>query len=81
MSRPTYSGEDIIKALEKWRFERIGQRGSHVKLRFKDANTGEVRTVVVPLHDEVSTGTLRKIAEQAGADDFQKFLDALEDLA
>lgn len=80
MSRPTYSGEDIIKALEKWRFQRVGQRGSHVKLRFKDRNTGEIRTVVVPLHDEISTGTLKNISEQAGANDFQEFLDALEDL-
>lgn len=80
MSRRTYSGEDIIKALEKWRFRRVGQTGSHVKLKFKDANTGEVHTVIVPLHDELSTGTLKSIAKQAGANDFQKFLNAIEDL-
>jgi len=36
--------------------------------------------VSVPLHDELATGTLKSIAEQAGADDFQAFLDAIEDL-
>jgi predicted RNA binding protein YcfA (HicA-like mRNA interferase family) len=80
VSRRTYSGQDIIKALEKWRFQKVSQRGSHVKLKFKDKNTGEVRTVIVPLHDELATGTLKDIAEQAGAHDFQEFLDAIEDL-
>jgi hypothetical protein len=36
--------------------------------------------VTVPLHDEIATGTLRGIAEQAGADDFQAFLNAIDDL-
>jgi predicted RNA binding protein YcfA (HicA-like mRNA interferase family) len=78
--RRTYSGEAIISALRKWRFQCVGQSGSHVKLRFKDRNTGEVRTVIVPLHDELATGTLQSIAAQAGADDFQESLDALDDL-
>lgn len=80
MARRTYSGEEIVKALSKWRFKRVDQTGSHVKLRFIDANTGEKRTVMVPLHDELATGTLQSIAEQAGADDFQEFLDAINDL-
>lgn len=80
MSRRTYSGEEIIKALGKWGFRRVDQTGDHVKLRYVDPNTGEKRTVVVPLHDEVATGTLSDIAEQAGAKEFQEFLDAIEDL-
>ncbi|WP_157573603.1 type II toxin-antitoxin system HicA family toxin [Haloplanus natans] len=40
----------------------------------------EKRTVSVPLHDELATGTLKSIAEQAGAEDFQQFLDAIDDL-
>lgn len=79
MPRP-YSGQELIKALGKWGFKRVGQTGDHVKLRYIDPNTGEKRTVIVPLHDEVSTGTLRSIADQAGADDFQEFLDAIDDL-
>lgn len=80
MTRGTYSGRDIIKALGKWRFRQVDQTGSHVKLRYKDPNTGEVRTVIVPLHDELAAGTLRSIAEQAGADDFQAFLNSVDDL-
>ena len=80
MSRGTYSGHEIIKALGKWGFRRVDQTGSHVKLRYRHPKTGEKRTVTVPLHDELATGTLRGIAEQAGADDFQAFLDAIDDL-
>jgi hypothetical protein len=36
--------------------------------------------VTVPLHDEIATGTLRDIAEQAGSNDFQAFLDEIEKL-
>lgn len=78
MSRRTYSGEEIIKALGNWDFRRVDQTGSHVKLRYVDPNTGEKRTAVVPLHDELATGTLRDIADQAGAKDFQKFLDQMD---
>ena len=79
MSRGTYSGEDVIKALQKWRFKRVDQTGSHVKLRYVHPD-GEKRTVIVPLHDELDTGTLKSIAEQAGANEFQAFLDELERL-
>lgn len=78
MSRGTYSGRDIIKALGNWNFRQVGQQGDHVKLRYIDPNTGEKRTVIVPLHDELDTGTLRSIADQAGADDFQAFLDEMD---
>lgn len=80
MSRGTYSGRDIIKALGNWNFRKVDQRGDHVKLRYIDPNTGQKRTVIVPLHDELDTGTLKSIAEQAGADDFQKFLDEMDEM-
>lgn len=80
VSRPTYSGKEIIKALGKWDYKRVDQTGSHVKLRYIHPDTGEKRTVIVPLHDELATGTLRDIADQAGAKDFQKFLDEMEKL-
>ncbi|MCU4744794.1 type II toxin-antitoxin system HicA family toxin [Halobacteria archaeon AArc-m2/3/4] len=78
MSRGTYSGRDIIKALGNWDFRRVDQTGSHVKLEYVDPNTNEKRYVIVPLHDELDTGTLRSIAEQAGANDFQSFLDEMD---
>jgi predicted RNA binding protein YcfA (HicA-like mRNA interferase family) len=80
VSRRTYSGQEIIRALGKWGYKRIDQTGSHVKLRYIHPDTGEKRTVSVPLHDELATGTLRSIANQAGADDFQKFLDEMDKL-
>lgn len=80
MSRGTYSGEDIIKALGNWDFRRVDQEGSHVKLRYIHPDTGEKRTVTVPLHDELDTGTLKSIAEQAGANEFQAFLDAIDEM-
>ncbi|WP_439028038.1 type II toxin-antitoxin system HicA family toxin [Haloarchaeobius sp. DT45] len=80
MTRGTYSGKDVVKALQKWRFRRVGQTGSHVKLRYIHPNTDEKRTVIVPMHDELDTGTLQSIAKQAGADDFQAFLDAIDEL-
>lgn len=80
MSRRTFSGREIIKALENWDFKRIpGEgKGSHVKLRYIHPHTGEKRTVIVPMHDEIDTGTLSDIADQAGANDFQSFLDEME---
>jgi predicted RNA binding protein YcfA (HicA-like mRNA interferase family) len=80
MARRTYSGDVIIKALGEWRFRRVDRTGSHVKPRYQDPNTGEKRTESVPLHDELATGTLKSITEQAGAEDFQAFLDAIDDL-
>ncbi|AQL43403.1 hypothetical protein BV210_12185 [Halorientalis sp. IM1011] len=80
MSRRTYSGEEIAKALEKWGFTPVDRAGSHLKLRYVHPETGEKRTVEVPMHDEIATGTLRSIASQAGAKEFQEFLDAIEEL-
>jgi predicted RNA binding protein YcfA (HicA-like mRNA interferase family) len=78
VSRPTFSGEDIISALDNWDYKKVGQTGSHAKLRYINPDTGEKRTVIVPYHNELDTGTLKSIAEQAGARDFQNFLDEME---
>lgn len=75
-----FSGEDVIDALTKHRFEIVGRSGSHVKLQFVNKHTDEVRKVTVPLHGELDPGTLRSIAEQAGANDFQKFKRFIEEV-
>lgn len=82
MSRRTYTGREIVKALKKWNFRVVpgGGKGSHVKMRYVHSETGETRTVIVPQHGEIPTGTLQSIAEQAGADDYQKFIDAIDEL-
>ncbi|SEM05591.1 hypothetical protein SAMN04488691_11823 [Haloferax larsenii] len=33
------------------------------------------------MHKEIATGTLRKIAEQAGAKDFDRFCDWIDNLS
>jgi len=53
--------------------------GSHAILKYRHPETGEVRTVSVPLHNELKTGTLRGIAEDAGANDFDAFCEWIED--
>ena len=57
---PSLSGDDLIKALKKAGFRFVRQRGSHISLE-----NGPYRTVV-PLHDELSRGTLLAILKQCG---------------
>ena len=57
---PGLSGDDLIKALKKAGFHFVRQRGSHISLE-----NGPYRTVV-PLHDELSRGTLLAILKQCG---------------
>ncbi len=60
-----FSGKEVIKIFEnKFGFENIGQKGSHVKLR-KIVDNRTV-TIVVPKHSELAVGTLRNIIRQAG---------------
>jgi predicted RNA binding protein YcfA (HicA-like mRNA interferase family) len=57
---PGLSGDDLINALKKAGFHFVRQRGSHISLE-----NGPYRTVV-PLHDELSRGTLLAILKQCG---------------
>lgn len=81
MARRTYSGEEVRKVLVNYGPFRLHDiTGSHYILRWdapEDHDTPS-RTVVVPDHDELRPGTLREIATQAGAKDFQAFLDWLD---
>ena len=58
---PVVSGAKVIRSPAKVGFEKVSQRGSHVKLRNADG-----RTVIVPLHRQLAPGTLRSILRQAG---------------
>jgi predicted RNA binding protein YcfA (HicA-like mRNA interferase family) len=68
---PIISGADAVRAFGKAGFERVSQRGSHVKLRHRDG-----RVVIVPMHDELARGTLRSMLRQAdlSPDDFLQLL-------
>ena len=68
------SGKEAIRALEKFGFTQVRQRGSHVVLK-KKTPEGE-RGCVVPLHREIAIGTLRGILKQAGIT-VEEFLEQL----
>lgn len=58
---PVVSGKETARALERVGFERVRQRGSHVKLSRSDG-----RVVIVPMHRELAAGTLHSVLRQAG---------------
>jgi len=72
--RTEFSGREVVKALTRNRFYIVDRTGSHVKLRYEHpSNEDDVRVVSVPMHDSISIGTLRSIAEQSGAEDFESW--------
>ena len=57
------SGKDVIKILESFNFEKVAQRGSHIKLRRTINKTNQ--NLTIPDHKELDKGTLRAIFNQA----------------
>ncbi len=54
---PVVSGKQVIKALQKIGFEKVSQKGSHIKLQKIEHN--RTITVTVPNHKVLKRGTLR----------------------
>jgi predicted RNA binding protein YcfA (HicA-like mRNA interferase family) len=79
MVRTTVSGREIVGVLRSFGFGPVSRRGSHVRLRYEHPETGEVRTVDVPMHDEVKIGTPRSIADQCGAADVRDWCRWIDD--
>jgi predicted RNA binding protein YcfA (HicA-like mRNA interferase family) len=75
MVRSSFSGREIAKVLTDHGFEPTDRTGSHLKLRWEGADTEEVRIVTVPMKraDEIPLGTMKSIAEQCGANDFEEW--------
>jgi predicted RNA binding protein YcfA (HicA-like mRNA interferase family) len=71
---PRLSGHELIKILAQFGFKKIRQKGSHVML-IKDTRQGKIGCVI-PLHDELETGTLLAILRQAKISR-DEFLDML----
>lgn len=67
---PVVSGRETVKALSCLGFVFVRQKGSHAVLR------RESSVCVVPMHSEISLGTLRGVLKQAGVteDDFRNAL-------
>lgn len=73
MARTTdFSGRDIVKVLRSHDYAFVSRTGSHVQMR-DITDDGEVRNVTIPMHDRIPEGTLRNIATQCGADDFDRW--------
>jgi predicted RNA binding protein YcfA (HicA-like mRNA interferase family) len=81
MARGTFSGRDVVKVMvNSGIYEWVRTNGDHAILRWNppENHDSDARTVPVPLHDELDTGTLRSIGEQAGMKDFDEFRDWIE---
>ncbi|MDA2922600.1 type II toxin-antitoxin system HicA family toxin [Patescibacteria group bacterium AH-259-L07] len=62
------SGKKVIKVLcREFGFYFVSQKGSHVKLRKKILN--QKITTIVPVHKELSYGTLKGVLELAEVDE------------
>ena len=62
--RTDFSSREVVKALIKNRFYIVDRTGSHVKLRYDHpTDEDDIRTVSVPMHDRITIGTLRNIAD------------------
>lgn len=78
MSRRPFTGREVASVLTDMEYYPVDRTGSHLKLRYEHPETGEVRNVTVPLDGEISTGTLRNIADQCGAKDFEAFCEWID---
>ncbi len=60
---PQVSGKKIVKALSQIGYIKDRQKGSHIILRQIEYPH---RRIVIPDHNEIAKGTLRKIIRQLG---------------
>ena len=80
MGRRTFSGREVVRVLvNAGGFEWRRTTGDHAQLYYEHPeNEDDRRYVTVPLHDELKTGTLRSIADNAGAEDFEAFCEWID---
>ncbi|MCL2851628.1 MAG: type II toxin-antitoxin system HicA family toxin [Defluviitaleaceae bacterium] len=62
---PVLKPFEVIGVLKVFGFVFKSQKGSHAKYVKIEKGTS-TKTVIVPMHDEVSKGTLQSILEQSG---------------
>jgi predicted RNA binding protein YcfA (HicA-like mRNA interferase family) len=74
-----FSGREVIKVLSNvGGFKHKRTNGSHYILEWTPPEThknSDRRIVAVPFNDEIHEDTMREIAENAGAVDFDKFCE------
>lgn len=81
MARRTFAGDEIASVLASYGYVPVDRTGSHLKLRWESPSGDEVRIVTVPMVDEIPTGTLRAIATQSGAKDFDAWCEWIDENA
>jgi predicted RNA binding protein YcfA (HicA-like mRNA interferase family) len=82
VTRRTFSGYEVAKVMvNSGIYEWDRTRGDHAILRWEppDGHDADARTVSIPLHDEIRIGTLRSIADLAGAKDFDRFCEWIDE--
>ena len=60
---PVISGDELIRALAKFGYVQVRQKGSHVRLR--DLSDAHRKSVTIPLHPSIAFGTLKQILRDA----------------
>ncbi|WP_049908572.1 MULTISPECIES: type II toxin-antitoxin system HicA family toxin [Halorubrum] len=80
MARRQFSGREVVRVLvNEGGFEWRRTTGDHAQLYYEHpTNESDRRRVTVPLHDELRIGTLRSVADDAGAKDFEAFCDWID---
>lgn len=80
MGRRTYSGFEVAQVLvNAGGFEWRRTTGDHAQLNYvHPTNEDDRRHVTVPLHEELNPDTLRTIADDAGARDFDAFCEWID---
>lgn len=66
------SGRKLVKILQRLGYEKVSQKGSHIKMKNYEAGN----TIIIPDHKEVDRWTLRTILKQAEISE-QEFKDYL----
>lgn len=61
---PCVSGKRVVRTLKRAEFIEMRQRGSHVSLEKRTADS--TQRVVVPMHSTLDKGTLSDIIKDAG---------------
>ena len=69
---PLLSGGKLVKIFKKLGYERISQRGSHIKMK----NYMTESVIIIPDHKEVDRWTLKTILKQAeiSEEEFKEYL-------
>lgn len=69
---PLFSGKEIIKAFMRLGYRKVGQKGSHIKIKNDSTET----ILIIPDHKEVDRWTLKTIlkAAEISVKDFIKLL-------